>query len=62
MVRFSMDINSLNFLDQFNLKYQKIASAMIVDELFLNKLQKKKYTFISTGMAEKILETAVKKF
>ena len=58
------DINSLNFLDQFNLKYQKIASAMIVDKLFLEKVaRKKKYTFISTGMAEKKnIETAVKIF
>ena len=58
------DINSLNFLDQFNLNYQKIASAMIVDESFLEQVaKKKKYTFISTGMAEKInIETAVRIF
>tara|TARA_E500000178_G_scaffold353138_1_gene418257 strand:- start:12863 stop:13711 length:849 start_codon:yes stop_codon:yes gene_type:complete len=58
------DTNSLNFLDQFNLNYQKIASAMIVDESFLEQVaKKKKYTFISTGMAEKInIETAVRIF
>lgn len=58
------DINSLNFLDQFNLNYQKIASAMIIDESFLEQVaKKKKYTFISTGMAEKInIETAVRIF
>lgn len=46
------DLNSLNFLDQYNLKYNKIASAMIVDEIFLKKVaSKKKHTFISTGMS-----------
>ena len=45
------DINSLNFLDKFNLKYQKIASAMITNLGFLKAVAKrKKYTFISTGM------------
>ena len=46
------DLKSLDFLDQYNLKYQKIASAMIIDELFLkNVAKRKKYTFISTGMS-----------
>jgi N-acetylneuraminate synthase len=46
------DLNSLLFLDQFNLRYNKIASAMISDATFLtNVAEKKKYTFISTGMA-----------
>lgn len=45
------DIKSLNFLDRFNLKYQKIASAMITNLEFLKEVAKrKKYTFISTGM------------
>ena len=45
--------NSLEFLDQFNLKYNKIASAMIVDLEFLELVAKrKKYTFISTGMCD----------
>lgn len=48
------DIKSLEFLDQYNLKYNKIASAMIVDEVFLNEVAKRKiYTFISTGMSSK---------
>lgn len=48
------DLNSLNFLDKFNLKYHKIASAMIVDKNFLNEVAKrKKHTFISTGMSTK---------
>lgn len=46
------DLNSLKFLDNFNLKYNKIASAMIVDKFFLNEVaRQKKYTFISTGMS-----------
>jgi len=47
------DIDSLLFLDKFDLKYHKIASAMIVDLKFLEEVAKrKKYTFISTGMSE----------
>ena len=46
------DLNSLRFLDKFNLKYHKIASAMIVDQDFLLEVAKrKKHTFISTGMS-----------
>ena len=58
------DINSLIFLDKFNPKYHKIASAMIVDETFLYQVAKrKKYTFISTGMADgKSIEKAVEIF
>lgn len=55
------DLNSLKFLNNFNLKYNKIASAMIVDKVFLNEVAKqKKYTFISTGMSTiKDIELAV---
>ncbi len=58
------DLNSLDFLKQFNLKYNKIASAMIVDTNFLNEVAKEgKYTFISTGMCSiSDIETAVKIF
>ena len=58
------DLDSLKFLDRFNLKYNKIASAMIVDSTFLNEVAKrKKYTFISTGMSTKEnIENAVKIF
>ena len=46
------DNESLNFLDNFDCEYQKIASAMIVDTNFLKEVAKrKKYTFISTGMS-----------
>jgi N-acetylneuraminate synthase len=44
------DIESLKFLRQFNLKYNKVASAMIVYEELLKEIaSEKKYTFISTG-------------
>ena len=58
------DIKSLMFLDKFNLKYNKIASAMIVDKIFLNEVAKrKKYTFISTGMSTvENIDNAVKIF
>lgn len=46
------DIQSLIFLKKYNLKYNKIASAMIVDKNFLeNVAEEKKHTFISTGMS-----------
>ena len=55
---------SLKFLDQFKLKYNKIASAMIVDLDFLELVaKKKKHTFISTGMSNmKDIENAVNIF
>jgi N-acetylneuraminate synthase len=46
------DLNSLEFLKKFNLNYNKIASAMIVDKNFLKEVAKqKKHTFIATGMS-----------
>lgn len=46
------DINSLRFLEKFQIKYNKIASAMIVDLNFLSEAAKmNKHTFISTGMS-----------
>ena len=46
------DVESQNFLQQFNLKYNKIASAMLVDEDLLNIVaNEKRHTFISTGMS-----------
>lgn len=45
------DINSQKFLRQFNSKYNKIASAMIVyKELLEEAASEGKHTFISTGM------------
>lgn len=46
------DLDSLKFLDKYDNKFSKVASAMIVDKNFLNELSKrKKHTFISTGMS-----------
>jgi N-acetylneuraminate synthase len=46
------DLNSLDFLSKFNCKYNKVASAMIVDINLLEAIaQQGKYTFISTGMS-----------
>ncbi len=46
------ELDSLKFLDQFDLKFNKIASAMIVDTDFLEEVAlRKKHTFISTGMS-----------
>jgi N-acetylneuraminate synthase len=58
------DLNSLNFLDKFNFKFNKIASAMIVDFDFLQEVSKrKKHTFISTGMSDlKDIENAINIF
>jgi N-acetylneuraminate synthase len=47
------DLESQKFLRQFDLKYNKIASAMIVYEDLLREVaSEKKRTFISTGMSE----------
>ena len=46
------DVESQKFMRQFNLKYNKIASAMIVYEDLLKEVaSEKKHAFISTGMA-----------
>ena len=58
------DMNSLLFLRQFDLKYDKIASAMIVDEKLLRHVATGGlHTFISTGMSNiEDVEKAVKIF
>ncbi len=58
------DINSLNFLAKYNLKFNKVASAMIIDKDFLKEIAtKKKHTFISTGMSsKKDIDSAVEIF
>ena len=46
------DLKSVKFLEKYNLKFNKIASAMIVDEKLLVEVAKqKRHTFISTGMS-----------
>ncbi len=48
------DINSLKFLEQFDLKFNKVASAMITDLSLLESIAlMQKHTFISTGMSSK---------
>jgi len=58
------DLESLKFLDQYNLKYNKIASAMIIDLNFLEQVSKRgQHVFISTGMStKKNIDDAVKIF
>lgn len=58
------DLKSLEFLKAYDLEYNKIASAMIIDKKFLLEVAKqKKHTFISTGMSTmKIIDEAVKIF
>jgi N-acetylneuraminate synthase len=47
------DMESQKFLRRFNLKHNKVASAMIVWEEFLKAVAGEgRYTFISTGMSE----------
>jgi len=46
------DLESQKFLQNFNLKYNKIASAMVVfDDLLKMVASEKKHTFISTGLS-----------
>jgi N-acetylneuraminate synthase len=58
------DLESQKFLRQYDLRYNKIASAMVVYEDLLREVaSEKKHTFISTGMASlKQIDTAVKIF
>ena len=58
------DLKSLEFLNKYKTKSNKVASAMIIDQNFLKKVaEQKKYTFISTGMSKlKDIENAVQIF
>ena len=58
------DLKSQIFLRQFNCKYNKIASAMLVNlDLLKMVSEEKKYTFISTGLSSMgDIEKAVKIF
>ena len=48
----AFDLESLEFLKQYDLKYNKVASAMLTNMELINKIaQEKKHTFISTGMS-----------
>jgi N-acetylneuraminate synthase len=58
------DLKSQEFLRKFNCKYNKIASAMLVNEKLLRMVsEEKKHTFISTGLSTiDDIEKAVKIF
>ena len=46
------DLESQQFLRQFDLSYNKVASAMLTDDTLLAEIaQEQKYTFIATGMS-----------
>lgn len=47
------DVESLEFLDNYNCEFNKVASALITHQTFLKEVAKrKKHTFISTGMSD----------
>ncbi len=58
------DQNSLEFLDKYNCKYTKVASAMLADVNLLQEIAKRKqYAFISTGLSDiSMIERAVNIF
>ncbi len=60
----SWDIDSQMFLRQYNLKHNKVASAMLTHKKLLNIIaEEKKHTFISTGMSTiEEIHTAVEIF
>jgi N-acetylneuraminate synthase len=46
------DVESVKFLAQYNLKYAKVPSALLTDHGLLDAISnRKRYTFISTGMS-----------
>ena len=48
----SWDLDSQDFLKKFNLKYNKVASAMLTNIPLLKKIaEEKKHSFVSTGMS-----------
>ena len=51
------DLNSLKFLDKYKLKYNKIASAMIIDTNFLEEVAKRKniHLYLQVCLQKKIL-------
>ena len=47
------DTNSLKFMEEFNTKYNKVASPVLTNQVLLELIAKeKKLTFISTGMSK----------
>ena len=60
----SWDLDSQDFLKQFNLKHNKVASAMLTNISLLEKIaEEKKHCFISTGMSTiEQIQTAINIF
>ena len=60
----SWDLDSQDFLKQFNLKHNKVASAMVTNIPLLEKIaEEKKHCFISTGMSTiEQIQTAINTF
>ena len=60
----SWDLESIEFLKQYDTKYNKIASAMIAfPELLQEIASQRKHTFISTGMSDiELIDSAVEIF
>ena len=60
----SWDLDSQDFLKQFNLKHNKVASAMVTNIPLLEKIaEEKKHCFISTGMSTiEQIQTAINIF
>ena len=58
------DLDSLKFLRKYNLKYQKVASAMLTNDKLISEMSKENRSFfISTGMSDyKIIDKVVKTF
>jgi N-acetylneuraminate synthase len=58
------DLESLNFIEKFNVSKHKVASALVTNINFLKEISLlKKYTFVSTGMCElKDIDNAVNIF
>ena len=58
------DAKSQKFLRQFDCRFNKVASAMIVDEKLLSEIaSEKKHTFISTGMTDySVIQNAINIF
>lgn len=58
------DLNSLNFLNQFNCDHAKVASAMLTHTKFVDEIARQgKHTYISTGMCDySVLDRVVEIF
>ena len=58
MVLFCRDINSVRFLKKYNLKYNKVSNAMIIDEVLLTEIA---YTGIYKNYFKPVIYSVLKK-